>query len=293
MIILLRILLFTLCIHSSISFATEISLTPSQPVQIQANYEVLDNTYVQMEWSADTTATLTILKTLGRLFDLIQEEYYSLLNWKTYSRRSNLEIEKYKRLDHFGRWINDPNDDTCYNTRALVLIRDSDKEVTFSDTNKCNVVTGRWHDPYTDDTFTAREEIQIDHLVPLKNAYMSGAYKWNFKARCLYANYMGNDFHLKSVNASQNMKKGDRTPEKYMPPNPEYSCRYLKNWLVTKFLWNLKMSVGEAEAIAQAMRDNRCNRYNFKISAREIMKQASFANDNIDLCDAIAPATAN
>ena len=148
-------------------------------------------------------------------------------------------------------------------------------------------MSGSWHDDYTGQTFTKREDIQIDHVVPLKNTYISGAYRWNFRARCLYANYLGYDFHLKSVNGSQNMKKGDRSPDKYMPPNTEFVCKYLKDWLSIKFLWGLRMTEAEAAYINSALRDNKCNLANFKMSAREILKQNEYANENEDLCAAI------
>lgn len=280
----LRILIFILCIYNAPIYAIE----NSTQIMATEEFELLENNYAQLEIPADTPTTISIIRTLEKILNLVQERYYSLLNWNSYTRIRPLKIPKYQREEHFGRWINDPNDGTCYNTRAIVLIRDSDKEVTFSESNKCSVMTGSWHDDYTGETFTKREDIQIDHLVALKNAYISGAYRWGFKARCLYANYLGYDFHLKSVNATQNMKKSDRAPDKYMPPNSEYACSYLKNWLSVKFLWGMRMTAGEATFIYGALRDNKCNLANFKISAKEIIRQNEFANENSELCEAIA-----
>lgn len=279
----LRILIFILCIYNSPAY----SMKSSSPQPLPEEFEVLENTYVQIEIPADTPTNISILQTLQKILNLVHEKYYSLLNWNSYTRSRELKIPKYHREEQFGRWINDPDDSTCYNTRALVLIRDSDKEVSFAENNKCSVVTGSWHDDYTGEIFTKREEIQIDHFVALKNAYISGAHRWNFRARCLYANYLGYDFHLKSVNASQNMKKSDRSPEKYMPPNPEYTCTYLKNWLSIKFLWGMRMTSSESTFIYNALRDNKCNLANFKISAKEIINQNQFAYENSELCNAI------
>ena len=154
-------------------------------------------------------------------------------------------------------------------------------------------MSGTWKDDYTGQTFTKREDIQIDHVVPLKNAYISGAYKWNFKSRCLYANYLGYDFHLKSVNGIENMKKGDKSPERYMPPNPEYACKYIRYWLTIKFLWNLKMTTAEADGINKLLKDNKCNLAGFRVSDHEILNQTKFANDNLELCAAVDPTDAN
>ena len=279
----LRILLFILCIYTTPSFALEATPSVTQPEE----FEVLENAYAQIEIPTQFPTRISLLESIERLTNLVREKYYSLLNWNSYTRTRTLQIPKYRRAEQFGRWINDPDDGTCFNTRAIVLIRDSDKAVSFADNNKCNVITGSWHDDYTGETFTKREDIQIDHFVALKNAYISGAYRWNFKARCLYANYLGNDFHLKSVNASQNMKKGDRAPDKYMPPNTEYACRYLKNWLSVKFLWGMRMTAPEATFIYEALREQKCNLGNFKISAREILRQNAFAHENSELCEAL------
>ncbi|MBY0453165.1 MAG: hypothetical protein K2P92_09025, partial [Bdellovibrionaceae bacterium] len=151
---------------------------------------ILTDNYVQFD-NPSSQFSISILHSAETIIEKVKSKYYSLLSWRTYKRSKPTFVPKYKRVEQFGRWINDPNDDVCYNTRALVLMRDSHKDVTFADTDKCNVITGQWKDDYTGQTFTAREDIQIDHLVPLKNAYVSGAYKWSFKARCLYANFLG------------------------------------------------------------------------------------------------------
>jgi hypothetical protein len=187
---------------------------------------------------------------------------------------------KYDRKFHFGRWVNDPNDETCYNTRARVLIRDSETQVSFKDTNHCVVEKGRWEDPYAGGTLRESKEIQIDHMVPLKNAYISGAWEWNYQTRCTYANYMGNKFHLITASGHENMSKGDDTPEKYMPPNENYRCEYLANWLKIKLIWKLKMARGEVEAIRQAIRDSGCDGRKFKMSSLELKRQRQLIYEN-------------
>jgi hypothetical protein len=289
--LVLRILLFALCINTlslNSAFATVADVTVDAP----SENEILEKTYVSLDLADDNTASISIVKSFNSIVKLVQANYYSLLNWHTYSRSAkNMEIPNYNRLEQFGRWINDPNDDTCYNTRAKVLVRDSDKTVIFKDTNHCVVDGGLWQDPYTDQPFTNAKDIQIDHLVPLKNAYMSGASKWSFRARCLYANYLGAEFHLISSNGTQNMKKGDKGPDKYMPPNPEYACTYVKNWLSVKFLWGLKMTEPEAAAIVQIISDNNCNTQRMRMTYHQIMTQAQFAQDNADLCEKIDQAS--
>lgn len=286
MLVVIRILLFIFCITSANSWVMAASSEAASE-----NFEVLESTYVQIEIpTRDQPSTISILRTFDKIYNLMEEKYYSLLNWKMYNRGGELKIPNYDRKGQFGTWINNPNDNNCYNTRALVLIRDSDKRVTFDAEDNCIVSTGLWKDDYTGQAFTKREDIQIDHFVPLKNAYMSGAYRWGPQARCLYSNYMGNSFHLKAVNGTENMRKSDKSPDKYIPPNKEYTCAYLKNWLSVKFLWGLRMTAAEAKAIQTALKQNNCNLRNFKMSANDILNQNRFANENIDVCDEVIAA---
>lgn len=261
------------------------TISDAQPTTTNEEFETLEKNYVQLEFPNDSPTDFSITKTIERFFKSIQNNYYSLLNWSTQTRNGELKIENYNRKLKFGRWINDPNDDSCLNTRALVLVRDSIQNVIFKKTNHCSVESGSWNDPYTGKNFSSSTDIQIDHVVPLKNAYLSGAYRWNFKTRCLYANYLGAKFHLLSVNSSENMRKGDRAPDRYMPPNTEFSCTYLKDWLSIKFLWGLKMTTAEAAAISKLVKTNACDLIELQINDHEIQTQADFFKSKIDLCE--------
>ncbi len=210
----------------------------------------------------------------------------SLLHWTYHDQTASHPVMKYERKFHFGRWINDPNDQTCYNTRARVLIRDSETQVSFKDTNHCVVATGQWADPYAGDILHESKQIQIDHMVPLKNAYISGAWEWSFQTRCTYANYMGNKFHLITASGHENMSKGDGTPERYIPPNQTYRCEYLENWLKIKLIWKLKMARGEVDAIRQAIQDSGCDASKFRMSNLELKRQRQLIYENSDNCPA-------
>lgn len=92
----------------------------------------------------------------------------------------------------FRHWIDIDHD--CQDTRQEVLIRDADGPIKLSP-DGCRVISGIWIDPYTGQTFTDPIKLDVDHFVPLKNAYDSGAYKWDKKKREEYANYLGNNYH--------------------------------------------------------------------------------------------------
>jgi len=189
--------------------------------------------------------------------------------------------EKYNRTLHFGTWIR-PDSKTCLNTRGLVLKRESSIETQNS--SNCTIRTGQWHDPYTDESFTEASQIQIDHLVPLKNAYMTGGFEWDNKKRCLYANFLGNRFHLLPVSGLQNEDKGDRSPAEYMPPNSNYQCQYLRNWLSIKLIWSLRLTPIEVDGIKKEIARNNCPSQDLTISVAEIRNQRKYIQDNANLC---------
>jgi hypothetical protein len=206
----------------------------------------------------------------------------NLLDFKRHDEQLPEPTEKYNRAKHFGTWIRLQG---CYDTRAVVLMRDSKVPVTFGPNSQCRVNTGSWFDPYTGKTFSKASDVQIDHVVALKNAYISGAWDWESKTRCLYANFMGNDFHLIPVYGPENLKKGDKTPENYMPPKKTYSCQYLKTWLEIKLIWELALTPSETKAIQRIAKQSNCSSAKMRTTMEELMKSRQAIEDNADLCE--------
>ena len=212
----------------------------------------------------------------------------SLLKWKRHDEAPPQAPFPYSRRKHFGTWINDPTDSTCFNTRAKVLIRTSEVPVGLKDKNRCIVESGQWEDPYTGKVHTSARDVQIDHMVPLKNAFTSGAWAWNVKQRCLYANFMANEYHLKPVDGFENMSKGDRSPDKYLPPQGSYVCQYLRSWLKIKMIWKLDMTVNEAEAIRQSVKNYGCSSNTLVISDKELTEQRTATKELQNICQRYA-----
>lgn len=158
------------------------------------------------------------------------------------------EIPDYKR-SYFSGWLDEDRD--CQNTRQEVLIKESVIPVTMDDEG-CRVVAGFWVDPYTGRTTNDPRDLDIDHMVPLEEAWASGAHKWSKKKRVIYANDLSDPKHLVAVLAMSNRSKGAKDPANWMPSNVSYWEEYLNNWVDVKTRYGLSIDDDEARAIAQA-----------------------------------------
>lgn len=210
----------------------------------------------------------------------------NLLGWKDTFSNPPPPPEDYNRTKHFGSWLSIKDDRSCLDVRNRVLARDSMGKVALRPEDPCRIKSGSWHDDYINHEFTNPTDMDIDHMVPLKNAYINGAWKWNNDVRCLYANYMGNDFHLKAVGSRQNIIKSDQAPNTWMPPNKAYYCEYLKNWLTIKLIWRLGLQRSEAEAIRTLIVRSGCDSREFVYSADELSRQRQKIQSLVRICAA-------
>lgn len=212
---------------------------------------------------------------------VISSPQYNLMDVDLVPQKFPKPTVAYNRAKHFGGWIAWKDDLSCLNTRGLVLERESLSKVQMG---SCSVQSGEWLDPYTNMKFYNSSELQIDHLVPLRNAYMTGADKWTPQKRCLYANYLGNDIQLIPVMGRENLKKGDKLPGEYLPPYRAFKCEYIKNWLKVKMIWNLKLTSYEYEGIKEKIRQNQCDAADFVVSRNELLSQRKTIEKNMDVC---------
>ena len=153
----------------------------------------------------------------------------------------------YDRNRDFGVWR--AGQDRC-NTRCQVLERDSSIPTV---TINGKVTVGWWHDPYTGESHRDAAEIDIDHLVPLKEAHVSGAWRWTREQRRDYANDLSDPHHLKAVSRTANRSKGSRDPASWLPPDKDYHCDYVQHWVGVKRRWKLSMDPLEAERIIEVL----------------------------------------
>jgi len=128
--------------------------------------------------------------------------------------------------------------DSC-DVREATLLRDG-KGVEVD--KECRATEGTWTDPYTGRTLTEASQLQIDHMVPLAEAWRTGASKWSKEQRQAFAN---DPQVVLAVESAANASKGDRPPTLWTPSAPGADCGYAVRWIEVKV--NYVLSVTEAE----------------------------------------------
>jgi hypothetical protein len=157
------------------------------------------------------------------------------------------EVRSGYTRDKFKLWI-DADGDGC-NTRYEVLIAEATTKPTAG--SGCTLSGGRWYSYYDNAYWTAPADLDIDHLVPLAEAWDSGARNWTASQRQAYANDLGDSRDLVAVTDNVNQAKGDADPAQWMPSYSGATCRYVKEWLVVKLRWRLTVDTAEKNALTR------------------------------------------
>lgn len=155
--------------------------------------------------------------------------------------------------DLFASW-SDIDGDGC-DTRDEVLIEESLSPAQV-DLFGCKVIAGDWTSSYDDVVTTDPSDFDIDHVVPLKEAWDSGAWAWSPERRTAFANDLTDPRTLVAVSARSNRSKGDADPSNWLPGDSDV-CRYIGDWLAIKARWGLSMDESEWGRIKNLLRD-RC-----------------------------------
>lgn len=161
--------------------------------------------------------------------------------------------------DAFGSSWADTDGNGC-NQRDDVLLRDAvPGTVTLGQQGRCehDVLAGTWIDPYTGRTIvltdakspSQSQAVQIDHVVPLSEAWVSGADRWSGEERRTFANDLGN---LLAVDGPTNASKGDDDPAAWRPKK-SFQCAYASRWIRVKSGYELAADPSEARALEEML----------------------------------------
>lgn len=130
-------------------------------------------------------------------------------------------------------------------TREEVLRRDG-QDVRVGE--RCEVTSGRWVSPYDGGIWSKSSDVDIDHMVPLAEAWRSGAARWTDAERERFANDLTHH-QLLAVTDNVNQSKGDQPPDRWRPPVAEFWCTYSIHWIEVKRAYALTVTEPEKAAL--------------------------------------------
>lgn len=156
----------------------------------------------------------------------------------------------YKRTEFYNGW---PDIDGC-NLRQRILKRDFGETAVTDE--KCNVVAGKFYEPYTGEVMElhTRKEIskgvQIDHVVALSDAWQKGAQYKTSEVRYQIAT---DPLNLIAVQAAANQQKSDGDAATWLPRNKSFRCQYVARQISVKFKYELWVTEAEKNAMSQIL----------------------------------------
>ncbi|WP_341952955.1 cell wall-binding repeat-containing protein [Salinibacterium sp. TMP30] len=157
-------------------------------------------------------------------------------------------ITAYER-SYFEHWV-DADSNGC-DTRHEVLIAESITPVVRG--TGCTITSGTWFSWYDGVTWTDPSDVDIDHMVPLSEAWDSGADRWTATQRRDFANDVTLDVALEAVTDNVNQSKGASDPASWLPPDVDVQCRYVTSWILVKFRWGLTIDGAERSVLSDIL----------------------------------------
>lgn len=148
--------------------------------------------------------------------------------------------------DLFPHWSTQQG--TC-NTREVVLQRDG---VDVQTDAECRAVSGRWYSVYDGVWLDSADDVQIDHIVALSEAWHSGASSWTTSRREEFANDLTHS-QLIAVSGSSNSSKSDHDPAEWLPENENTWCIYGREWIWVKSVYDLTVDAAEKAALEELL----------------------------------------
>jgi uncharacterized lipoprotein YehR (DUF1307 family) len=241
-------ILILIVLSFSVTACGNSEYTRNQSVGNQNNYTKSENETAQAEKSISPNV----------------QKYESKLNYLKNATVKSEDNKKIYERKEFGTAWKDVDKNGC-DTRNDVLKRDMQNynpdDIKYADNKKCIIESGILYDPYTGSILNfvrgkkTSSQVQIDHIVALKDSWLTGAQNWDKLKREKFANDLQN---LLSVNGATNSKKswgdcrkgcdisyqgsiseGDRLYKMWVPPNVDYRCDYISNYIDIKKKYNL------------------------------------------------------
>lgn len=158
----------------------------------------------------------------------------------------------YDRETKFGYPWEDVDGNGC-DTRNDILARDFR---TVTSTDGCIVYRGVLHDMYTGKLIrftrgtTTSLAVQVDHVVALHNAWLTGAQKLTQGMRVAFAN---DPLNLEAVDGPTNLSKSDDDASWWLPPKRSSRCEYVARQISVKREYQLWVTADEKIAMQSVL----------------------------------------
>jgi hypothetical protein len=133
-------------------------------------------------------------------------------------------------------------DKDCQNTRIEVLVRDNVGDLIFRSKKSCKITTGKWISLFSGKTIINPSFMDIDHIVPLKHAFLTGGNLWDKKMKETFANDLDN---LIAVESRLNRQKSSKSILRWLPPYKNNWCTYITKWIFIKQKYRLLVTSNE------------------------------------------------
>jgi hypothetical protein len=157
--------------------------------------------------------------------------------------------------DLFGSGWGDPDRNGC-DTRNDVLARDLTGESFKPGTRDCVVATGTLADPYSGTAIPfvrgqdTSDDVQIDHVVSVSDAWQKGAQSWDAGRRVAFYN---DPLNLLAVDGPLNGQKGDGDAATWLPPHRGFRCAYVARQIAVKQDYDLWVTAAERDAMSRIL----------------------------------------
>jgi len=140
------------------------------------------------------------------------------------------------------------------NTRS-VLLQKSTKTMEIGSGHICKAITGLWKDAYTGEKYTEAGNVDIDHIVAIKDAWVSGASDWTLEERSRFYNDTEN---LVIAGKRLNISKGARSPSEwdFNFKSDITKCSYFITYIKIKNKYNLSYSEDDIEYLDDYANDS-------------------------------------
>lgn len=155
----------------------------------------------------------------------------------------------------FGAVRRPPRTASPCNSTDVVLQRDL-VDLTLQAGSTCSVMSGALFDEYSGHWYwylhskPALNQVGVDHVVALQNAWNTGASLW--PPNILNA-FLNDPMELRATSAQEITAKGSNDAAGWLPSNPQGRCWYAVDQVAIKFIYQLWVTPAEKAALTKVL----------------------------------------